>query len=1010
MRKILVTLVIIFIASSSTSARQLTPEEALRRISDSALTSRAAGGQTIDAATSRLAYSAPGGEYYVFNLKEGGHVVAAGDDCAEAVLAEIPDGNFMADRIPPAAKWLLDEYSAQIKSARSGQAQNTSSTGSSQNDIAYLYGKWEPIAPLMTCRWNQTNPYNRMCPVKNGAMCVTGCVATAMAQVIRTIGYAKGNGYKCNTAGDAPVEFTYTDCDFNLNDLPDVAAYSIATNEQIDAVAKLMLACGLSVNMGYSPSSSGAQSSAVPSALKEYFGYSDYTTMYNRRNFSTAQWESIVYTELQLNRPVYYSGNDGSIGHAFVIDGYRGKGLWHVNWGWGGVSNGYYRLWALTPGEQGAGGSSSGYGYNNAQSLVKAVPPGAEPGIVVGDIVGSFALVRDGIYSVYFKTVDKAVSNLTLGVVITDAEGTKLNQVVFWRGQNVSSSGALRMDEYACDFSECNLSAGTYRIYPAVGRNGSDDLQIVEKCEGRNHYVELAVGDDGVYSYSNLPETALPAEDIHIAEVSEKELSEFNPDVHFILVNNGSADFNSSITIGLVPEGETEYVCSSAVSDVSIPAGYNSVFAKKIILWDANYNDLPAGAYKFVFKDADGNVIDPDKSFDVTVNDFSRLSWNHPSHFYVFNAEEAPDMIYCGDKWDLSVGIYNDEERDTKIDLQFFVPGTTTRVKSYQVFKGTLAVMDTRMQVETPEIDLPFGIYDVAYVEGKSEISDRAKVKISESVDGLYFIPLSDSEVAVAPHPGNAYAGDVVVPAQVSINGKNYSVTSIAPDAFSCSGKLSSVDVAPSVTAIGANAFSSCPDVSHIILRNAEVPFAYRNQVAAGLSGSADFYIPAEGYDKCNEILGTHHAVFALIQSMESREIVSGIGQTQTEIAISPVHVATNPGYTAFPVTSTIDPAAEVSVIDAVPGKVSLNIIAHHQGVSEFDICSEQPGLSPARVKVEVVSPTAIEEVGTDDETLGIIHYDLEGRRVSPSSLRRGQIIVTVTPNGAKKHIVTDMK
>lgn len=201
------------------------------------------------------------------------------------------------------------------------------------------------VAPLLSTTWNQGCGYNSQCPVDVAGPCgkvYTGCVATAMAQVIRYFQYpAHGVGNKCYT------HYTYGEL------CADFAAatynYALMPNGSGNTeVAKLMFHCGVSVNMGYSPTGSGAYSSSVPIAMRNYFDFKN-VILASKGSYTVSTWHKILKNEIDNSRPIYYAGN-GTGGHAFVFDGYQGSDYFHINWGWGGSYNGYFYTNDLTPG------------------------------------------------------------------------------------------------------------------------------------------------------------------------------------------------------------------------------------------------------------------------------------------------------------------------------------------------------------------------------------------------------------------------------------------------------------------------------------------------------------------------------------------------------------------------------------------------------------------------------------------------------------------------------------
>ena len=221
--------------------------------------------------------------------------------------------------------------------------------------------------------YDQGTPYNDLCPMINGRRAVTGCVATAMAQIMRYYAYpnvGEGNVTYTGSAGATEIDLAdYTfDWDLILNDY--TKSY---TNAQGEAVAKLMLACGASLNMHYSADGSGSFINKAMQALRDNFGYNKQIGYYSSSGDAFYLPEELIMEEFapairdQHRRgcPVMYSGKPaaGVAGHAFVIDGYKvidGVYYYHVNWGWSGAYNGYYLLMNLNP----DGTSYSGYDCN----------------------------------------------------------------------------------------------------------------------------------------------------------------------------------------------------------------------------------------------------------------------------------------------------------------------------------------------------------------------------------------------------------------------------------------------------------------------------------------------------------------------------------------------------------------------------------------------------------------------------------------------------------------------
>lgn len=237
--------------------------------------------------------------------------------------------------------------------------------------------EWANVPHLLSTTWSQEYPYNLSCPSDDGGRCVTGCVATAMAQVIKYHNYPVcGNGTASYKWNGQTLSFDYSTANFDYDNMRKnyPASNDRSTKVQKEAVAKLMYACGVGVEMDYGSDESGAIDLYIASALKQYFNF-DKSIQYLQRDFFTAEdWEEIVYEELQAGRPVIYGGSGEAGGHEFICDGYE-DGYFHINWGWGGYGDGMFLLSALDPEELGTGGGSGGFNYE--QSVICGIEPNA---------------------------------------------------------------------------------------------------------------------------------------------------------------------------------------------------------------------------------------------------------------------------------------------------------------------------------------------------------------------------------------------------------------------------------------------------------------------------------------------------------------------------------------------------------------------------------------------------------------------------------------------------------
>lgn len=333
--------------------------------------------------------------FYVFNASEG-FVIVSADDCVLPVLAYSKTGRFVVDDTPENISYWLSDYDRQIQEAIESGMRPSVEIVSLWKDL--MSGKPNAaksdvvVDALIQTTWDQGAPYNNLCPLAlngNGQYehCVTGCVATAMAQVIKfwnhpAVGlswnsYYPNNGnptYYGTVLGLQEVYFYNTHYDWNH--MPNAPTTSSPDIEQ-NAVATLMYHCGVAVNMMYDISAvggSGAYSDDVPAALKNYFNYKSSLVGRYRSNYSEANWKNLLKADLDAHRPIYYSGSGSGGGHAFVCDGYDSDDYFHFNWGWGGHCDGFYAITNLAPGAGGIGSGSTG-SYNNYNYAIFGIEP-----------------------------------------------------------------------------------------------------------------------------------------------------------------------------------------------------------------------------------------------------------------------------------------------------------------------------------------------------------------------------------------------------------------------------------------------------------------------------------------------------------------------------------------------------------------------------------------------------------------------------------------------------------
>ncbi|GEM_PF-1996743 len=313
--------------------------------------------------------------YYIYNIGNNkGFEIIAAEDNVYPVLGYSFDGNFSEQQSQEADnfKYWMNNYTEQIVYARENSLQPDKFISSTWKELLQntpAVKSFDEVTALLTTTWDQGTYYNAMCPPASGGPgghVYTGCVATAMAQVMKYHNHpAQGTGshsYNCPGYGTQSANFGATT--YEWSSMPN------SVNSSNSAVATLMYHCGVSVDMQYSTSGSGAFSADARDALVEYFGYSPNAQLVSKNSFPIETFENKLKNEINLGRPVYYAGSGSAGGHAFVCDGYQGTNHFHFNWGWSGYANGYYYLNNLNPG---------GYQFNQNQSAMFYVYPDGAP-------------------------------------------------------------------------------------------------------------------------------------------------------------------------------------------------------------------------------------------------------------------------------------------------------------------------------------------------------------------------------------------------------------------------------------------------------------------------------------------------------------------------------------------------------------------------------------------------------------------------------------------------------
>ena len=444
---------------------------------------------------------------YAFNVgQKNGFVVMSADDCTgELILGYADKGELSMETMPDNMRAWLKGYDDEIKWMQEHGVTNQVAASRAMTASAAR----TPISPLLASQWDQDEPYNTYCP--SGT--VTGCVATATAQVLYY--YGKKRSTSTTTLKAIPA-YTTTAHGYSVSEKP-VRTFNWSkmsdtypsTSEANEEVARLMEYVGAGLQMDYGPASSGgsmAFSNDIPYVLTEYFGYDKSARCVYRNDYSYGEWIDMMYKMLSNGDPVLYGGDSTGGGHSFVLDGYTEDDYFHVNWGWSGNSDGHFKLSVLYSKQQGIGGSTSQDGYSSAQDAIINLKP------VSTSTVNPIRMTVSGVYvsadppatsATYHRaSASENFTSVDLGFDIYNYTGATRS---FNFGWGIYETGALlassTVDDlpkgygYTGSYFTCTFGAGIpdgeYTLLPVSKEKGTETW--LPDYDSEIHYIKATI-------------------------------------------------------------------------------------------------------------------------------------------------------------------------------------------------------------------------------------------------------------------------------------------------------------------------------------------------------------------------------------------------------------------------------------------------------------------------------------------------------------------------------------
>ncbi len=501
---------------------------------------------------------------YVYNKEGGGYVIISGDDRTSSVLGYSEKGRIDGNRLPVNLKSWLQGYVRKIERLEKVTIQsNETRAGSSKTEIR----------PKLKTAWGQDYPYNLHTPelhvvwndMERTVNAATGCVATAMAQVMNYYRYPNATletleSYEGTSdipvmTEDYAVPDTVKDVEWVTEEIPagsvidwdnivdnydlmdvDGNVFSIYKNTeaQIEAVSRLIQYCGAATDMQYGLESL-TWDGPLLTGLIEVMGYEDVYALY-AKEFNAQGWIDAVYQELATAGPVQFGGSCPTMGgHQFVIDGYQsrnGKDYFYVNWGWDGEDNGYMLLDVLEPGWI-INDSGKSEGFTEEQCIICGMGPNGK-GVTKcpfeGVFLDLFEMGKDGKtytrrsqadsfdvndYSISWVNIHKPIVTAVPAIVALDDDNQIVTGTVF---ADVETGMDMEFFQYWGVDSEQyhkpfpfgdGLGDGTYTVAAVTFEPGTEDWVLMENSE--NFSVKVTVsGNKATFINSDIQTSVTP--------------------------------------------------------------------------------------------------------------------------------------------------------------------------------------------------------------------------------------------------------------------------------------------------------------------------------------------------------------------------------------------------------------------------------------------------------------------------------------------------------------------
>lgn len=1034
--KFLTPLAAVALAATSAAAAPVSPEQAVATAAEflKAPVARKAASR---AASSRLKIA----DTYEFSGKTGCYIVApengdgfviVGSDSRTGVLGYSDSGVYDRSQIPCGLRMMLDAYAAET-------ANMPESYDPAASVSRVTKATRRSVAPLLTTKWDQSTPYNGKCPQSSFGRMPTGCVATAMSQVMKYHEWPReGKDLQYTDHFDPSPSYDYSQ-PFQWDQMLDAYSMSGSTKSQRDAVANLMLACGVAVDMQYRTSSSGAFSCFVPDVARDFFSYDKGIEYIDRSTYDPALWDDLIYGEIAAGRPVIYGGVARDGGHEFVCDGYESDGYFHINWGWGGSYDGFFRLGALEPEGQGTGGYEGGYNLRQ-HAIIGIQPP-------VDDSVGTISVFLNG-YITASKENDKVTFSSNKGGSLSSMWREKITftpAVRFIAGDGkshdfvfgspvttdaMSYEGIYGKTPFICDVKESEILAladGIYTVVPAYVAPDTDGKTLHDLNYFPSAVLKATVKDGEVVfnTEGHFPEDKISTDGINLVTPLRQGQAAL---VDMEISNNDLFDFSGTLFFALFP-ATTDTPSPSDALETYDSESCSLTAATSHNLQTTIRFDATQGKYTLALFCLRDGSSEPSLVATETVDILSPLAGKGDGDLKVLWV--YPDKIYNSTDNYVTIGIEAGEGFDqtlkTRIELiEENASYPKVGASSAEIYDAAaLARLGAvRIKIRTNDITSPAGIYNmIIHNEENGKLSPLSKNDFSIEILGCPdpgdndFIWYSyDKTTDAASVAGSIRRGtmNVEVKPEIDVIGNGTAVVkSVDADAFNNAGMLRTVILPETIENVGEGAFAGLSSLRDILFQSPTPPFADGASVFGSTSG-AWICVPAGSYDAYRAALpsGLNLDEWAEKWNYSIEEGKTPVVGTPLEILMSANSQATHLRPATFDIATDVPAVCTLEVNNSrmSEGIITLTLTADTECTATLTPVSTQPLVEATPYEVKFSDPVGVDQVSGNDMAYPVDVYSTEGVLIKRASDRESLLSLPagIYITGGRKIVITN--